>query len=132
MRQIIYVSTATIGESAINPDEILATSRRNNRRDGITGLLYSDGKRFLQALEGEDAAVSAAYERIAGDPRHRAIVILSDRDVPSREFGDWTMAHRGPGADGAAFVARVAELVSRASPNIRATFESFAALRRAA
>ncbi|URW76238.1 BLUF domain-containing protein [Sphingomonas donggukensis] len=130
MRQFIYVSTATA--ERIDIADILATSRVNNRRDGLSGLLYSDGKRFLQALEGEPRAIDAAYARIARDARHRSVVILSDREIDAREFGDWAMAHRAPGDDGAAFVARVAELVARASPNVQATFNGFAEVRRAA
>ena len=131
MRQIIYVSTA-INLVATDPDAILAVSRRNNRRDGITGLLYSDGKRFLQVLEGKEDPVAAAIDRIEKDARHRAIVILSDRKIAAAEFGDWSMAHRFPGSDGDAFVNSVADLVSATSPSLRATFESFAAVRRAA
>lgn len=131
MRQIIYVSTA-INLAATDPDAILAVSRRNNRRDGITGLLYSDGKRFLQVVEGKEDPIAATVDRIEKDARHRAIVILSDRTIAAPEFGEWSMAHRFPGSDGDAFVDRVAALVSATSPALRATFASFAALRRAA
>jgi len=132
MRQVLYISTAASGVDGAAADTILATSQRNNTRDAITGLLYFDGKRFLQALEGESVALDRALTRIEKDPRHRAIVILSDRDVAAREFGDWAMAHRAPGADADAFVAKIADLVERASPSVRATFTSFAETRRAA
>ncbi|MEP9357460.1 BLUF domain-containing protein [Sphingomonas sp. KR3-1] len=130
MLQLIYVSTARANDA--DCAAILATSRENNGRDGITGLLYSDGKRFLQALEGPEDRVEAALARIQADPRHRAIVLLSRRTVDHRDFGDWAMAHRLPGADGDLFLARVAQLVAQASPDVRATFEGFAEARRAA
>jgi hypothetical protein len=132
MRQVIYVSTACSSAYAIDPSDILEVSARNNRRDGITGLLYSDSKRFLQALEGDEAKVAAALARIEKDPRHRAVVVLSDRMVSEREFGEWSMAHRAAGSDAEAFVRQVAERVATASPSVRATFEGFAELRRAA
>jgi hypothetical protein len=131
MRQMIYVSTASV-TAPVQPVDILAVSQRNNSRDGITGLLYSDGKRFLQALEGDADKVEAAFARILADPRHRAVVILSDRVTDTREFGDWSMAHRTPGADGEAFMEKVGRLVRNASPSVKATFQSFAELRRAA
>lgn len=132
MRQVIYISTA-VGQAAISDAaEILATSQRNNARDGLTGLLYSDGKRFLQALEGEEETISRALSRIEKDPRHRAIVILSDRDVDAREFGNWSMAHRAPGMDAEKFLQRVGDLVATASPQVRATFTGIAEVRRAA
>lgn len=127
MLQLIYISTARTG-MAIDLDDILARSRRNNRRDGITGLLQAKGRRFLQALEGEAAQVEAAYARIAADPRHFAMVVLSRRTVASREFGDWAMA---VDTGGGAIVEQVAALVEGAAPNVRATFEGFAAMRAA-
>ncbi|MBR0551991.1 BLUF domain-containing protein [Stakelama marina] len=132
MLQIVYVSTATRHVSAVDVADILDVSRRNNRRDGLTGLLYSDCNRFLQVLEGPKEAVEAAVARIGEDSRHRAIVILSRRTIEQREFGDWDMAHRQPGADSAGFIARVGEMVRSASPNVRATFEGFASVRNAA
>ncbi|HEX8302578.1 BLUF domain-containing protein [Sphingomonas sp.] len=131
MLQLVYVSSANRRE-APDPASILAVSRGNNRRDGITGMLYSDGTRFLQVLEGPDERVEAAYARIQADPRHRAIVILSRRAIDAREFGEWEMAHHAPGGDADAFIERIAELAANASSDIRATFEGFAKVRRAA
>jgi hypothetical protein len=131
MLQLTYISSASPG-AAVDPQPILATSRRNNARDGITGLLYFDGVRFLQVLEGPDAQVRAAVDRIRADTRHRAIVILSQRQIQMREFGNWDMAHYGPGADVEAFLTRIADLTADAAPNVRATFEGLARVRRAA
>lgn len=131
MLQIMYISSV----AACAPTEIakiLTVSRRNNARDAITGLLYADGRRFLQVLEGPEDAVERTYSRIGGDPRHRAVVTLSRRIIDAREFGDWAMAHRMPGADGDALIARIADRLEAASPNVRATFEGFAKIRRAA
>jgi hypothetical protein len=130
--QLVYVSSARPGLSPDEPEAILVVSRANNARDAITGFLYSDARRFLQALEGPEDKVKATIERIRTDPRHRAIVILSSREIAEREFGDWAMAHYRPGADADAFLARVGELTANAAPNVRATFEGFARVRRAA
>ena len=132
MLQLIYVSSVRPGAEGIDPAEILAKSRVNNARDSITGLLYSDGTRFLQALEGPAEKAEAAYARIKADPRHRAVVILSERKIDAREFGEWAMAHKMPGSDADTFIARISDLSANASPNVRATFESFAQVRRAA
>ena len=129
MRQIVYISTAASDVGPSDLREILATSQANNRRDGITGLLYSDGKRFLQAIEGADPQLTRRLHRIREDRRHRAIVILSDRAIEQREFGSWAMADRQPGGEAEAFLAQVSSLVAGASPNVRATFESLASVR---
>lgn len=131
MLQLVYVSSVTPSAN-VDPAAILAASRVNNRRDGITGLLYSDKARFLQALEGPEDKVEATFARIKADGRHRAIVLLSRRTIDAREFGAWEMAHRTPGADADQFIARVSQLAGNAAPDVRATFEGFVTVRRAA
>lgn len=129
MLQLVYISSAV---EAKGTAAILAASRRNNGRDQITGLLYADGVRFLQALEGPEEMVETAFARIKADPRHRAIVILSRRHIEAREFGPWEMAQRAPGDEGDSFVRRVERLVAKASPGVRGTFDGFVQVRRAA
>lgn len=129
MLQLVYISSAV---GAVDVGPVLAVSRRNNGRDSITGLLYADGKRFLQALEGPADKVEEAFRRIQDDKRHRAMVVLSRRTVADREFGMWEMAARTPDQDGEAFLSRIDSLIARVDPNIRATFEGFARVRRAA
>ncbi|MFZ5746701.1 MAG: BLUF domain-containing protein [Pseudomonadota bacterium] len=129
MLQLVYVSTAAPG-AIIDPEAMLAKARHNNRRDGITGMLFSDGVRFLQAMEGPVEHVQRTFDRIRTDSRHRALVVLSKREIAAREFGDWDMAyydrHRRE-----EFVARVYELTANAAPDVRATIEGFVALRTA-
>lgn len=132
MYQLVYISTARQAVTAADLQQILAVSRRNNTRDNITGLLFFDGKRFLQALEGEAEVVNTAYTRIGKDPRHSGLVALSRREVASREFGDWAMASRGSPAGDDVMLKRVEALAANASPLVQATFNSFAQLRRAA
>ena len=129
MLQLVYISTA---RGAPSLSQILAASRRNNGRDDITGLLYHDGTRFLQALEGPKDKVEEAFQRIKADERHRAVVVLSRRDVDAREFGPWEMASRAPDGEGEAFVRRVSPLLAAASPSVRGTFEGFIMVERAA
>ncbi|GAA0674111.1 hypothetical protein FHT00_001429 [Sphingomonas insulae] len=131
MRQLVYISSIK-RDATIDPATVLAQSRRNNARARITGLLFFDGKRFLQALEGDDAQVDATFARIQQDARHHALVILSDRTIGAREFGEWAMAYHAPGDDHAAALERIERLVAGADATVRATFESFARVRRAA
>ncbi len=130
MLQLIYISSArSVDPSAVQ--DILLISRINNRRDDISGLLYFDGVRFLQALEGPDAKVEATFARIQNDPRHRATVVLSRNTVVERQFGPWAMAHRTTADDADRAVERMTALLARVSPNLRGTFEGMAAVRRA-
>ena len=130
MFQIVYISTARRPFSKSELEEVLATSRRNNGRDEVTGLLVAGGRRFLQALEGPEPAVVAAFERIKADPRHFAVVPISIKHVERREFGDWSMGYETGGVGGAGDLrALVEQLVAPIeNRNLRAQFTGFAAL----
>ncbi|GAB4522683.1 MAG: hypothetical protein OHK0046_35590 [Anaerolineae bacterium] len=88
---LIYGSSASTMMSDEELLDILQTSRRNNARLGVTGmLLYKDGN-FLQVLEGEEDVVMSLYEKIAQDPRHHQVLTILKRPVEKREFAEWEM-----------------------------------------
>ena len=89
---LVYASIANEDFSPEQLLELLAVSRRNNERSGITGMLLYKERRFLQVLEGEEAAVRATYARIERDPRHRDVVLLITDEEQEREFAEWSMA----------------------------------------
>ena len=70
---------------------ILATSIRNNKAAGITGALVFDNDWFVQALEGERAAVWRTLRRIELDERHANVVVIDARWVDERLFEGWWM-----------------------------------------
>ena len=128
MNRLLYISTARQAFTDAELTQLLAISRVNNQAVGVTGLLVAGGRRFLQVLEGEDAAVAATFARIRRDPRHFATVVLSDQTVDTRAFGGWAMAYEqgGAAADRGDVRAQVAALVGPiADPNLRAYFEGF-------
>ena len=93
--QPFFLVYASIANQDFSPEqllELLAVSRRNNEKSGITGMLLYKERRFLQVLEGEESAVRATYARIERDPRHRDVVLLITGAEQEREFGDWSMA----------------------------------------
>jgi sporulation-control protein spo0M len=89
--RLMYASRTT---GAIGPEEltaILRKSRQNNPGAGVTGLLCLSGGIFLQVLEGGRLQVSALYNRIAADPRHRDVALLSYDEIEERSFAGWSM-----------------------------------------
>jgi len=91
MKQIIYVSTAVQLMSQADLIEILETSREQNRKHDITGvLLYASGT-FIQLLEGAAADVNLIYEVIERDARHKNVIKLVDKPALDRSFPDWSM-----------------------------------------
>lgn len=94
MYQVVYISTAKREYSKHELAEILAVSRRNNTRDGITGVLCYHGGTFFQMLEGDEERVHAVMERVDRDARHFGVTVLLEQHVASRAMPDWSMAFR--------------------------------------
>jgi hypothetical protein len=92
--QVVYTSTAAESFSRTELMDLLKGSVRRNTKAGITGLLlYQDGT-FMQALEGEEAAVTALFSKINQDPRHRHIIPLLRGPIEERQFPNSAMAFR--------------------------------------
>ena len=131
MLTLVYISTARALITPAMCENILAVSRSNNSRVGVSGLLVAGQKRFIQALEGPTDAVRQTYARIAADPRHYACVTLGERYSDTRQFGEWSMGYSG-GADAdddAGLEAIVAALVEPLDDaDLRAQFIGFAKL----
>ena len=93
--QLVYFSRNTVaGDDRAHLQQlrdILKVSQANNQRDGLTGFLIFDKTWFVQILEGERKAVTAAYDRIAKDTRHGRVQTLDVRMIQMRDFGQWTM-----------------------------------------
>ncbi|MDX3899812.1 MAG: BLUF domain-containing protein [Sphingobium sp.] len=129
--QIIYISSATGVVTNETCRDIVRRAGINNARADVTGLLLFNGRRFLQALEGPQAAVESIFACIKEDERHRAIVCLTSREVADRQFGRWAMAYDDP-ADGnsVSLKDKVSHLLTHCDPSTRALFEGSAELHR--
>jgi hypothetical protein len=87
----MYASRAA---DSVNQNELVAIlkkSKANNAETGVTGVLCFSAGIFLQVLEGGRSPVSALYNKIANDPRHHDVVLLSYEEVDERRFAGWSM-----------------------------------------
>ena len=91
--QVFYVSRATAAFDSAQVQSILQASRRQNSRLDVTGCLLFSGHCFAQVLEGRQAVVSALTRRIAADPRHVGVRVLSETKRDEREYADWAMGY---------------------------------------
>ena len=89
--RLMYASRTTEAFKPESLSAILKKSTANNPSVGVTGVLCSSGEVFLQVLEGGRSQVSALYNRIATDPRHRDVVMLSYEEIDERSFAGWAM-----------------------------------------
>ncbi|HVF94553.1 MAG TPA: BLUF domain-containing protein [Sphingomonas sp.] len=129
MIRLLYISTARAILAPAQLDEVLRTSTRNNGRVGVSGLLIVGGRRFLQALEGPEAAVMTTFERIRADPRHFAVVVLGRTAINERLFGSWAMGYQPGGtlSGGGTIAAQVASLIAPITDaTVQAYFNEFA------
>jgi len=93
IRQLVYISAATVPFDDDDLRDLLVKARANNERQNISGMLvYHDGA-FIQVLEGEGHAVDALYEKIDLDKRHVNAIVLLRNDVSERTFEAWSMGY---------------------------------------
>lgn len=89
--RLMYASRAAASVDQEELVAILRKSKANNPALGVTGVLcFSEGV-FLQVLEGGRSAVNRLYNRIASDPRHTQVELLSYAEIGERRFAGWSM-----------------------------------------
>ena len=75
--------------------KILASSRANNPRHGITGALLYNAGNFAQVLEGPLDAIEQTFEVIQRDARHSEVTVIQSGPGEERDFPEWSMAFSG-------------------------------------
>jgi hypothetical protein len=91
MIQVSYVSRSTMPMSSGDLLALLHQCRRNNTEQGVSGLLLYGNGTFLQTIEGEPEVVDPLYARIFDDPRHADIELLYRKEIPERQYSEWSM-----------------------------------------
>jgi len=91
MYRLIYKSRSdrAIDWNLVN--EIISSSEEYNAKEGITGILLATRTHFLQVIEGDFEEINKVFLRIARDPRHEDVQLISFACVESRLFGGWAM-----------------------------------------
>lgn len=93
MHLIVYTSESTLTNTDVNEAlaDISNIARINNKRLGITGLLFYHNQRFVQVLEGEKDALETLLNVIEQDKRHKNIERIIDEEITKRGFKEWNM-----------------------------------------
>lgn len=89
MYRVIFTSQSSrsFGRTALSA--ITAVSLRNNAEHQVSGLLVCHDQRFFQVMEGEESTLSSLMMRIAADPRHHGLSVVSHGPVAQRAFSNW-------------------------------------------
>ena len=91
LKTLTYTSLASLDLSEGDLDDILAVARHANAIEGVSGLLIFNGVRFLQIIEGSEAAIDGLVTRLRRDHRHSAFEVQDERSVKEQTFPQWSM-----------------------------------------
>jgi len=90
LKRVVYVSEKTnVSDNTLK--NIIASSKKNNPEQDVTGCLLSGSNSFLQLLEGPADFIDTLYSKISKDNRHENVVTLCDEKIDERLFLSWSM-----------------------------------------
>lgn len=88
---ILYVSEVADYCGDVETANILKSSRANNAKNSVTGMLVRKDKQFLQYIEGPERGIDELFIKIERDDRHRSVKIVEEGLAEDRVFFDWDM-----------------------------------------
>ena len=91
LHAIAYCSRAVAGLTLSRVDELAKDAAAHNLIAGVSGVLLTDGTRFLQYLEGPEPGLRLAYARIINAHSHLDMVELGRSAGGERRFPHWPM-----------------------------------------
>ncbi len=94
LTHLMYHSISSSDNTEQDIQDILESSRKNNKLRNITGCLIHRKDEFVQILEGEAADILNCFKAIEKDRRHHTVRIITFENVEKRIFSDWSMAFR--------------------------------------
>ncbi len=94
MFHLIYTSHSKIAFSEDELLQLLKVVRDRNKNLGVTGMLLYANRKFIQALEGEEAVVRDLFEKIRTDERHQHVVQVMEGKSDERIFKNWSMGFK--------------------------------------
>jgi hypothetical protein len=91
-------SSLVFSEAEPRAEQIVEFSRVWNSSVGITGALVFTELRFVQFIEGPEAAITDLMMKLRRDARHTQIDVIEDSHTSERLFDRWSLAYSGPDA----------------------------------
>ena len=90
LKRVVYVSEKTdVSDTTLK--DIIASSKKNNPEEDVTGCLLSGSNSFLQLLEGPAEFINTLYSKISRDSRHKNVKTLCDEKIDEQLFLSWSM-----------------------------------------
>lgn len=90
--KLVYISNANNDLLATELYDIIKISTINNRKLGISGMLFFKSGMFMQVLEGDkDTIVNLYYNHIVHDNRHHDCKVVIEGYDNRKTFERWDM-----------------------------------------
>ncbi len=70
LHALVYFSQAVPGLTIDQIDDLTRDAAAHNQIAGVTGILFTDGNRFLQYIEGPEDGLNLTYSRILNSRSH--------------------------------------------------------------
>lgn len=91
LHALVYYSQAVPGLTIDKIDDLAQDAAAHNHMAGVTGALFTDGRQFLQYIEGPEDGIASAYGRIINAKSHTELVVLGRGRGGQRRFPYWSM-----------------------------------------
>lgn len=91
LHALVYSSQVAAGLTLSQIDDLVRDAAALNQIAGVTGVMLTDGKRFLQYIEGPEDGLCVAYARICNAKSHTGIMELGRSVGGPRRFPYWSM-----------------------------------------
>lgn len=88
---LIYSSVPTKTLNNAELEMLLTTSREQNKKHTVTGMLVCFADNYIQLIEGPEQAITRLYKNIVVDTRHEKVITLKEGWIKERSFADWAM-----------------------------------------
>lgn len=89
---LVYISEAYEQICYSDIQNILESSKANNLKNDLSGLLIYKDHHFIQILEGDESAVIRTMGRIIQDRRNHHVRVIIESLSNQRIFENWAMA----------------------------------------
>jgi len=93
LRRLAWSSVPSTPLSPRHIDQIIGSSRLNNVRDHISGMLLFTGGHFLSIIEGDERDLCNLWIRLEQDGRHCKLFRIGDDPCGNRLYPAWVSGH---------------------------------------
>ncbi len=89
LQTLCYVSSSNVNLTKKSLEQLFITTKSNNLKQDISGILIFNGGNFLQIMEGEKNTINELYHKISKDKKHSNIIKLIEKPISERMFEDY-------------------------------------------